>query len=72
MLPLERSFFNRRCQREIPANSESGHNSVHDQKLKKTNGTLLLDQLSLIYKLPWIIGVESEYFPGCAHSGLVH
>ena len=27
MLPLERSFFNRRRQREIPANSESGHNS---------------------------------------------
>ena len=33
--PLEWSSFNRRRQREIAVNSESGHYSAHDQKFKK-------------------------------------
>ena len=47
MLPLEGSFFNRRRQREIPINSESGHNSAHDRKFKKTNGTLFPQTLKV-------------------------
>ena len=34
------TFFNRRQQREIPANLLSGQNSAHDQKLKKNMDTL--------------------------------
>ena len=40
--PLEWSSFNRRRQREIPANSESGHNSAHDQKFKKLRALCFL------------------------------
>ena len=45
--PLEWSSFNRRHQREIPANSEIGHNSAHDQKIKKNIGTLFPQTLKV-------------------------
>ena len=45
--PLELSSFIRRRQREIPAKSESCRNSVHDQKFKKTKGTLFPQTLKV-------------------------
>ena len=40
--PLATPIFNRRCQREIPANLQSGHISAPVQKLRKLKALYFL------------------------------